>query len=141
MIHLQLASFAICDPVQSPWILLETSLPITADLCQDTDFTERLYNSTMLAVGHSEVKWLRNRFENGKFLVKHKSTPSVRMLCGSSVFLEMSKTMTSFRDDDGFEIRVTQLMGCLIFFCLRGLIHFRCSKISAHTMDGEQGFV
>ena len=116
MIHLQLASFAICDPVQSPWILLETSLPITADLCQDTDFTERLYNSTMLAVGHSEVKWLRNRFEDGKFLVKHKSTPSVRMLCGSSVFLEMSKTMTSFRDDDGIEIRVAQLMGCLIFF-------------------------
>ena len=69
MIHLQLASFAICDPVQSPWILLETSLPITADLCQDTDFTERLYNSTMLAVGHSEVKWLRNLFEEGKFLV------------------------------------------------------------------------
>lgn len=38
------------------------------------------------------------------------------MLCWSSVVLEMSKTMTSFRDDDGIEIRVAQLMGCLIFF-------------------------
>ena len=98
MYHLQLASFN--NPRRFKWFFggRQISAATIRIFAKRRKIKERLYNSTMLAVGNSEVKWLRNAKKEGKLKNRKKHT-AVRLVCGSQ-----QKTNMSFKQLETFKM-------------------------------------